>query len=241
MRYRSLISSLLFPRHCPVCGKVQAWGEEICSSCEKKLPYTRAPFCLICGKPIPDDTAACCFDCRIFPKSFQGGCSLFLYNSTLHDAMIDYKYHNRRVLHSFFTDRILARCKKQVLSWNPDYIVPIPLHKNKRKKRGYNQAELLSRSLARRLNLSHLPDLLIRTIDTLPQKQFSPQARLSNLQKVFQINPRYYKQLKTCTSILLVDDIYTTGATMEACSRILHEAGVSRVYILTICIGVSRD
>ncbi len=155
--------------------------------------------------------------------------------------MMDYKYHNRRTLHSFFTSRILDVHASLLKRWHPDVVIPVPIHRNKRKKRGYNQAELLSRSLAGLLNLSHCPDLLIRTLDTLPQKQFSPQARLTNLARAFRINPRYSSKPISWNSVLLVDDIYTTGATMEACSRILHQYGFSKVYILSVCIGVSRE
>ena len=122
-------------------------------------------------------------------------------------------------------------------------VIPVPIHKNKYKKRGYNQATLLSSRLALTLNLPHYPDMLIRSVDTLPQKQFNPQARLNNLKKAFCFNSHYDKLLSQSTpfSVLLVDDIYTSGATMEACTRILLEAGISEVYILSICIGIARD
>ncbi len=156
-------------------------------------------------------------------------------------AMIDYKYHNRRYLTDFFIHAIRSIHLQEIKSWNLQAIVPIPIHKNKRKKRGYNQAELLAQQLAYHLNLPCYSNLIIRQIDTLPQKQFSPQARLSNLQKAFALNPRYQDEVRNLKRILLVDDIYTTGATMETCARILLDAGTDKVYIYSICIGVSRD
>ena len=244
MSLLAMLPFLLFPRKCPICKKVQPIGRDICPGCEKVLPYIRPPFCMMCGKPVPDETVEYCFDCRLFQKSFQGGLSLFLYNKQIHQAMMDYKYHNRRILSHFFTSRIISRYSDLILSWNPDLIIPVPIHRNKRRKRGYNQAELLSRAIAGQLQLPHCSDFLIRTIDTLPQKQFGSQARLSNLYGAFRMNPRYTKKGRLTPPfhrILLVDDIYTTGATMEACSRILHEAGIAEVYILSVCIGIARD
>ena len=116
-------------------------------------------------------------------------------------------------------------------------------YKDKEIKRGYNQAELLSRRIALIFNLSHYPDMLIRSVDTLPQNQFTPQARLNNLKKAFRFNSRYDNLVQTNSSlsVLLVDDIYTSGATMEACTRILLSAGIPNVFVLSICIGMARD
>lgn len=157
--------------------------------------------------------------------------------------MSAFKYENKRILADFFIQEVIAHRLSLLESFGINAVVPIPIHKNKYKKRGYNQAALLSARLASALNLSHYPDMLIRSVDTLPQKQFSPQARLNNLKKAFCFNSRYDKLISQNTplSVLLVDDIYTSGATMEACTRILLESGISEVYILSICIGVSRD
>ena len=235
----SRLLPLLFPRHCPVCDGLVPYGSYICPSCRKLLPLVRGNVCLCCGKPVSSPDQEFCYDCRVFPKSFEGGCSLFLYNHITAPGMMNLKYHNRRSLASFYS-REIVRCKASVFKhWKADAVVPVPIHPHKRKKRGYNQAELLSAEIASLLNIRHIPNLLLRIIDTLPQKQFSPQARLTNLQRAFQINSR--SDIREIHRIILVDDIYTTGATMEACTRILHQAGISHVYVCSICIGLSRD
>lgn len=232
---------ILFPRHCPVCGDLLPYGDMVCKTCYNKLPFVRSPRCLRCGKPILDESEEYCYDCKVFPKSFHGGCSLLLYNQLTQPAMVDYKYHNRRVLTDFYTEELMDRYLPFFRVWKPEAVIPVPVHAAKKKKRGYNQAELLSGSIAELLGIRHYPNLLIRRINTLPQKQFTPQARLNNLQKAFAIHPASRSMTKKPARILLVDDIYTTGATMEACTRVLHRFGIRQVYICTVCIGVSRE
>lgn len=234
---------ILFPRHCPLCNKLVPYGDFIHEDCRSKLPLIHSPVCMRCGKPVSSSTQEYCYDCRIFPKSFRQGTALFLYNKKTRPVMSAFKYQNKRTLADFFIQELLTHRLSLLESFGINAVVPIPIHKNKYKKRGYNQSALLSCRLALALNLPHYPDMLIRSVDTLPQKQFSPQARLNNLKKAFCFNSRYDKLLSqnTSLSVLLVDDIYTSGATMEACTRILLESGVSKVYILSICIGIARD
>lgn len=207
----------------------------------QQLPLIHSPTCFRCGKPINQDRQELCYDCRIFPKSFEEGLALFLYNDMTKRATTAFKYHNQRYLADFFTHAILRMHLQKISSWKLQAIIPIPIHKNKRKKRGYNQAELLAKQLSDYLRIPCYPHYILRTIDTLPQKQFSPQARLNNLQKAFQVNPHYVNLERTPESVLLIDDIYTTGATMESCTRLLHAAGVKKVYIYSLCIGMARD
>lgn len=233
----------LFPRHCPLCDKLLPYGSFIHEECHRELPLIHSPVCMRCGKPVSSHTQEYCYDCRAFPKSFQRGLSLFLYNKKTRPIMSAFKYQNRRGLADFFCQELCRYRLSQLRDLGADAVIPVPIHKNKYKKRGYNQAALLSSRLALTLNLPHYPDILIRSVDTLPQKQFNPQARLNNLKKAFCFNSHYDKLLSQSTpfSVLLVDDIYTSGATMEACTRILLEAGISEVYILSICIGIARD
>lgn len=154
---------------------------------------------------------------------------------------MDFKYHNHRLLSGFFTDEIVKSHGFELLTWNIQAVIPVPVHKNKRKKRGYNQAALLAKDLGFRLHLPCISDLLLRTIDTPPQKAFSPQARLKNIQNAFCLNPAYQSLLPTLHTVLLIDDIYTTGATMEACTRVMRVQGIQNVYIYSLCIGIARD
>lgn len=173
----------LFPRHCPLCDKLLPYGSFIHEECHRELPLIHSPVCMRCGKPVSSHTQEYCYDCRAFPKSFQRGLSLFLYNKKTRPIMSAFKYQNRRGLADFFCQELCRYRLSQLRDLGADAVIPVPIHKNKYKKRGYNQATLLSSRLALTLNLPHYPDMLIRSVDTLPQKQFNPQARLNNLKK----------------------------------------------------------
>lgn len=232
---------LLYPRHCPVCGVLLPYGNLLCRKCAPELPFVEEPVCLACGKPVSSSRQEYCYDCRTFPKSFRGGLALFIYNEKTRPAMASFKYHNRRMLSQFFAREIAVRHGPDILRRKPDLLVPVPVHRHKRRQRGYNQAELLARDLSVLLGVPCCGDLLLRITDTPPQKMLRPQARLNNLQDAFSVNPARQSLLAHISSVLLIDDIYTTGATMEICSRILLDAGVQEVRICSVCIGVSRD
>jgi len=117
-------------------------------------------------------------------------------------------------------------------------LVPVPIHKSKYRERGYNQAEVLAKGIGRELNIPVLSDLLIRNKKTLPQKQLSDKERLNNLREAFEYNSTYAEKLRRQPDrLMLVDDIYTTGSTIEACTNVLKQNGVSYVYFITLCIG----
>lgn len=233
--------TFLYPVHCPGCDRPLPFGVSVCCRCQKKLPYIKEPFCYQCGKPVTSWEQELCYDCRIFPKSFKNGLALFLYNEITRPSMTAFKYQNKRILSDFFVREILS-CHQAILtSWGIQGVVPVPIHKNKRKIRGYNQAELLAKKLAFYLDIPCY-NLLIRTSDTIPQKNFNPQSRLTNLIDAFDIHKNYRKtNLNKLGRLLLIDDIYTTGATMEVCTRVMLKAGVLEVKIYSICIGTSRD
>lgn len=229
----------LYPRHCPFCSKILPSSDYICNHCQEAVPYIKEPVCYRCGKQIHSSIQEYCYDCRHFQKSFQKGLALFHYNEQTRPLMADLKYKNRRVLVDYITMEICKQHKKELLKWNIEYIVPIPIHKHKYKIRGYNQAALIARALSEQTDIPVIEDLLLRIVDTPPQKNFSARARYQNLSSAFQFNEKYASLPRT--RILLLDDIYTTGATMEACAKILLSTGFHEIFIYSVCIGTARD
>lgn len=178
-----------------------------------------------------------CFDCRRNPKSFDRGFSLAVYNEITKPSLSSIKYHNRRQYLHFYIEETLNRYRTLFSSFSFDAILPVPIHKKRMKKRGFNQASLFAVSLGKQLNIPVYDSVLIRTVNTLPQKTLSPEKRLENLEHAFCLHPALDQGILPFHRVLLVDDIYTTGATMEALTRLLKRAGVKEVYIFSICIG----
>lgn len=118
-------------------------------------------------------------------------------------------------------------------SWNPDALVPIPLHKTRKRKRGFNQAQLLAEKLGKRLEIPVEKRILERTKKTGPQKELNDVQRRANLKNAFQVRQNDVRLKR----IVLVDDIYTTGSTIDAAAAVLLEHGAEKVHFLTICIG----
>ncbi len=116
-------------------------------------------------------------------------------------------------------------------------LIPVPIHKNRYKSRGYNQAELIAKELEKIAKLPTQNRWLIRVKDTLPQKELSDKERRGNLLQAFRVNKKGLELNQIPKCVILIDDIYTTGSTLEACAMALKEAGVQRVYFLCVCIG----
>ena len=225
---------LFFPRRCPVCQEVvEERGERICNICRTKLPYIRAPFCMRCGKPLLLEEKEYCSDCRRKRHWFERGRAPFVYDQVMRESIAGFKYGKRREYAAFYAEEILKRCAKDMLLWHGEAFVPVPLHPSRKRKRGFNQAELLARRIGTQLEIPVFPKALRRAKKTLPQKQLNQQERLKNLRQAF-VPGNLPPEVGT---VLLVDDIYTTGSTLEACAQALKSMGVKKVYGLTLCIG----
>ena len=173
-----------------------------------------------------------CRDCMIHSHSFEYGIALLHYDETSRRIMAQIKYNNKREYLDFFGKAIADVYKKAIRRMGVDVIVPVPIHKSRRRKRGFNQAELFARVLGEELQLAVRTDILVRDRQTRPQKELSAADRLRNLSGAFRAGPIPADAQR----ILLVDDIYTTGSTIEACTRSLKEAGAQKVFFAVICI-----
>jgi ComF family protein len=230
----SILLDILYPKRCPLCGNIRSFGESgMCSGCEKELVWVKEPVCLKCGKMIEDETKEYCSDCTRIPKSFERCYPALCYEGRIKDSIYDFKYKNQRSYASFFADCIMKRHGDELKRLDIDGIVPVPVHRHKRKKRGYNQAELIAAELGKALGIKVFPDYIERTADTDPQKELNDTERLKNLNNAFKIGKNDVK----LDTVLLVDDIYTSGATMEACTKVLLDYGVNKVYCSSLAIG----
>ena len=230
---KELILDMVYPKTCPFCGKVPERGEMVCRKCRRGLTYIQEPRCMKCSKPILDVEEEYCYDCRAKQHSYRSGRSVWVYDDTMRQSISRYKYQGSLEYVLVYGEEIV----KQYGEWiraHGEILVPIPLHKRKRRSRGFNQAEILADVIGKKLQLPVMRDVLLRNKDTLPQKELSDTERLKNLQEAFAVNK---KQFSPVNKVMLVDDIYTTGSTIEACAKVLYEAGVKEVYFISICIG----
>ena len=234
MRIKETLTGLLYPRRCPVCHDVvEDKGELVCRICRTKLPIVRQPACRKCGKPLLDEEREYCQDCLKKHHWYRQGRAAFVYDELMRRSIAKFKYEGRREYAAFYAEEIVRSCGREAALWQAQALVPIPLHPSRRRKRGFNQSELLAEKLSKWLGIPVDKKVLVRTKRTKAQKQLNDQERLSNLKNAFSVR-------KGCTpkhTIILVDDIYTTGSTMDEAARVLLENGAQTVYFLCICVG----
>ncbi len=233
------ILDIIYPVRCPLCTEIIIpKGETICPSCRKKLPFVQEPKCMKCGKPLDYEEKEFCSDCERKNYHFDKGYAVWLYSEEMKRSLANFKYHSQKEYAEFYVGEIVRKYGVIVNKLAPDVIVPIPIHRSKRRERGYNQADILAKGIGKALGITVLSDLLIRNRKTIPQKNLSDVERLHNLLEAFQFNEITAKRYhKTISKVLLVDDIYTTGSTMEACTNILKLNDITEVYYIVLCIG----
>ena len=228
------ILSLLYPPVCPVCFKILGDGAKLVHPlCEKKLVRVQQPVCLKCGKPVYSPVQEYCLDCFKSPPPFDGGAAVWVYTKAMADSVAMYKYQGKKEFAAYYVKAAVEKYGEWIRQCRPQCITAVPLNRRKERIRGFNQALLIARGIGKALEIPVDGQLLVRSRFTEPQKSLNPQQRLKNLQKAFGPGPN----IKKYESVLLVDDIYTTGSTMKICSSLLKEHGVKHVWILSLCIG----
>lgn len=229
---------LLLPQSCPVCdhpGVLQPEG--LCCECLKNLTPLPPSRCHCCSLPYQNSTAIghLCERCLRRPPAFAAVFAVGLYQGSLREAIQRFKYRGRPLL-----DRQLGRLLAESLSkghgeTQPDLLVPVPLHPSRLRQRGFNQALLLCRELSRTSGIPMESEALRRIVATQPQQQLSAEQRWRNLCHVFAASGHFSgKQL------LLVDDVLTTGATADACARVLLNAGAAAVSVAVVARAERR-
>lgn len=234
-RMLELLTDFIFPPRCVICGKLLPFGQSkmLCANCADQIPFLQGQRCHMCGREIQQDML--CHRCRTAHFAFSAGAAAFSY-ATMRHAIADLKYQGCRKdaegLGTLMTT-FLQNNHTDWIDWT-DYMTAVPLHPAKKKRRGFNQVEELCREMEKQTGLSFVPDLLVRRVDTTQQSSLSKQERRENLYNVFAVAEN--KEAVQGKHILLIDDIFTTGTTLQECSRTLLRAGAKevRVYCLSV-------
>lgn len=230
------VLDLIFPPCCPLCGEILMLKEgKVHRKCYEKLPWVHEPRCRRCGKPLLSDIKELCLDCykNRERKSFDEGRALWLYGGDIQKSLWSYKYRGMKSYTGFYSESVVRVLGEWIIKKNPQSLIPVPLHPAKKRIRGFNQAELLAKAVGRKLDIPVDRHLLLRNRWTEPQKDISGRERRHNLAKSMEIG----QMSPHLERAMLVDDIYTTGSTMEVCGALLKKAGVKEVSFLTLCIG----
>ena len=191
---------------------------------------------MCCGKPVRYMEQEYCYDCAHTHHYYDRGMALWLHKKPVSQSIYQFKFHNQRSFGKYYAKEMVSQHKGTLHSLNTDIIIPIPLHSKKRRKRGYNQAEIVAKEIGKLLAIPVDEKILERTQDTNPQKTLDPQKRRKNIRTAFEVRKEKSEMLRG-KAVLLIDDIYTTGSTMDEAARILKKAGAEKVYYLTISIG----
>lgn len=229
------VLTLFYPRRCPLCDGIllpkEAW---LCKMCGEGLSPILSDRCKKCGKPLPDRETEYCRDCLNVRHAFEEGFAAFPYSGKIQGSLLRFKQGGRKEYAPFYARAIYLSGQAFLDRNHPEVIIPIPMDPVRRRQRGYNQAELLADQLSLLTGIPLDRKLLGKKYRPgKAQKLLNHAQRRKNLQKSYRIrgrNPGYQR-------VLLVDDIFTTGSTIDAAALLLKKAGVKQVWFCTVAIG----
>lgn len=232
------IIKLLYPDRCPGCDRIlKNAAHNFCDKCESKLIRTGRNFCLKCGKNLRNASKEYCHDCLRKKHVFKEGRTAFVYTGVMKDAMYRFKYANRRCYARNFARELVRANGRWIKNRDFDVIIPVPMYENKRRVRGYNQAEVLAKEIGRIINVPVENKLIYRIRNTAPMKALSSESeRKQNLFSAFKIKKNSVK----FNRVLLVDDIFTTGTTFDYVAKALAEVS-DEIYCISVCAGSDRN
>lgn len=232
---------LLYPSniYCMCCGSIidSSRPYALCDHCAEIFHWAGEKTCRKCGKILSEDYRhSLCYDCRELDHAFDKGYTCVQYGLHERALLMDYKYNGKGYIGRKLGDILFDRMMQE--EEQPDLIVPVPMHRKKEQKRGYNQAAVMAQQLARRWKIPYAPKLLVRVRETAPMRGLGAFERYDNLRGAIAVS----KKAADCIrgkQILLVDDIYTTGSTMDVCSEALRQKGADRICILSFACGAN--
>lgn len=228
--------SLLYPRHCAVCGEPVVSARRLCGACRHSLPRLEGPRCSVCSQPFGGalDPGFRCMNCGDRSLHFDFATSAYRSRGAVRELVHSFKYNGQLHLRHLL-GRMLAEGFRDTRVTESGFgcIVPVPLHPARERERGFNQASVLAEVAARRVGWP-VDACLQRLRHTETQTHFHREERFENLKNAFAVRPGTRLAGR---AFALVDDVLTTGSTADACARALREAGASAVVVITVARG----
>lgn len=229
------LAHFAFPEVCQVCRSERAGPAEgyLCADCHAAVRFVEDPSCAKCGLPFEGsiDEVFTCANCREISLAFDHARSAVHANEFVRELIHRFKYGGERHFGTYLGELMNARAVPELAGGGWDGLVPVPLHPRKLREREFNQAEQLAKCLGRASGIPVFSRRLIRAFETETQTQLSRKARTANVKGAFQLAEN---RDETGRSLVLVDDVLTTGATTSACARVLKAAGAKRVMVWTV-------
>ncbi len=233
MKSRDYLIDLLFPRRCPVCDDAVPFGRLICPGCESKPEKVNSCICMRCGRQFFEEGDwEYCASCLKKEHYFIRGRSLYLYRS-ISESLLRLKDEGRQEYVDYFGRKMAEGLGSWILSLKPGVLVPVPMHRKKQRKRGFNQAELLADALGSKLGIPVDPELVVRPHATRAARQLNTRERAILLKNAFKIN----KDSVKWDTAVIIDDIFTSGATVDGVAKELLKAGVNRIFFACLATG----
>ena len=235
----SQLINLVLPPRCVISGEVVDKQGMISASAWRELSFINEPFCNSCGFPFEFEVedGALCASCLDYPPHFENARAALKYDDGSRALILGFKHADKTYAVKSFMPWMNRAA--QNLFQHTDILMPVPLHYTRLISRRYNQAALISSALAKETGIPTINDGLKRTRATVSQGHMDAKGRYKNVKKAFAVNKRYKNSLKGKT-VMLIDDVYTTGATVNECAKTLKKAGVNEVYVLTLARAVKE-
>lgn len=224
----------ILPPRCPMSGEIVDEQGMICAEIWAGMEFVSAPYCGTCGIPFDFETEAHegqCLSCLKTLPPYNSARAALRYNDTSRDMILGFKHGDKTHMAPSFMPW-LKRAGEGMLG-NADLLIPVPLHPMRLLSRRYNQAGIIAQCLSKETGIKHLPMALKRTRATVSQGHLKSDERAKNVRKAFAVRKQYESYLNA-KNVVLIDDVFTTGATVNECTKVLKKTGAARVDILTL-------
>lgn len=233
-QFKETVTDMLFPRRCPLCGVVIYRNERICSRCSKDVEFIRRPICRTCGRPLY--TCSCGRERYAFVRNV----SPLVYTKAAKRGIHRMKFNNAPSSAAYFGKLMANVVRTEYLDLGIDFdcVIGVPMYSDDYRRRGYNQASLLAKTVAEEIEVPHYVHVLVKHQKNNAQHTLSYQERKRNIQGVFRVARP--EAVRDCV-VLLCDDVTTSGSTLNECALTLLDAGAKAVYCVTATVAVLSE